>query len=110
MIKYAELDNSNKVINIIIATEASIAGMPGIFIKSEIDLNPSRGDASIGGTYDKVKDKFVHPKPYPSWILNEEVLVWESPVGDQPVKEGFIYIWNEESGAWDEFEKITIDL
>ena len=109
MIKYAELDSNSNVINIIMATEASILGISGIFVKSDIDSNPSRRDAAIGGTYNKIKDKFVHPKPYPSWILNEDALVWESPIGDQP-DDGKKYMWNEESQAWQELFLIEIDL
>jgi len=109
MIKYAELDSNSNVINIIMATEASILGIPGMFVKSDIDSNPSRRDAAIGGTYNKIKDKFVHPKPYPSWILNEDTLVWESPIGNQP-DDGKKYMWNEESQEWQELFLIEIDL
>jgi len=106
MINFAELDENNKVINVIVATDASITQIPGKFIK----CSDVTGEVAISGHYNKDKNKFVFPKPFPSWILNEETLVWGSPAGDQPAKEGFIYIWNEESGAWDEFEKVTIDL
>lgn len=109
MIKYAELDSNGNVINIIMATEASILGLPGIFVKSDIDSNSNRRDAAIGGTYNKSKDKFVHPKPYPSWILNEESLVWESPIGDQP-NDDKKYMWDEEAQTWQELFLIEIDL
>ena len=105
MINFAELDENNKVINVIVATDASITQIPGKFIK----CSDVTGEVAISGHYNKDSNKFVAPKPFPSWVLNEN-LEWKSPVGDQPVKEEFIYIWNEESGAWDEFEKVTIDL
>jgi hypothetical protein len=105
MINFAELDENNNVINVIVATNASITQIQGTFIKcSDVD-----GEVSIGGHYNKDNNKFVQPKPFPSWTLNEN-LDWESPLGDKPVKEGSIYAWNEESGAWDEFEKVNIDL
>ena len=109
MINYAEIDSTGKVINIVVATEASISSLPGTFIKSDLISNPDRREASIGGTYNKEKDKFVFPQPYPSWSLNEETLVWESPAGDQP-NDGKVYMWNEENNQWEEIIKVNIDL
>lgn len=109
MIKYAELDSNNNVINIIISTEASILGLPGIFVKSDIDSNPERRDAAVGGTYNKEKDKFVHPKPYPSWVLDKDTLEWVSPIGTQP-QDDKKYMWDEENGVWQEIIQVSIDL
>ena len=36
--------------------------------------------AGVGYTYDQTKDAFIPPKPYPSWILNEETCLWEAPL------------------------------
>jgi hypothetical protein len=36
--------------------------------------------AGIGGKYDSIRDAFIDPKPYNSWILNETTCVWEPPV------------------------------
>ena len=58
--------------------------------------------AGIGFTYDKQRDAFIPPKPYESWILNEETCLWESPV---PYPEdGKVYKWNEETTDWVEVE------
>ena len=58
--------------------------------------------AGTGFTYDKTRDAFIPPKPYESWILNEETCLWDSPV---PYPEdGQIYNWNEESQTWDLME------
>ena len=55
--------------------------------------------ASIGMIYDENKDAFILPKPYNSWILNEQTCQWESPViypnDDQD------YTWNESTQSWD---------
>lgn len=37
-------------------------------------------------------------KPYPSWILNEELDIWVAPVEYPDVN--FIYTWDEENGSW----------
>lgn len=35
--------------------------------------------AGIGFSYDPVRDAFIPPKPFDSWILNEESCLWEDP-------------------------------
>jgi len=58
--------------------------------------------AGIGYTYDKTRDAFIPPQPYPSWTLNEETCLWNSPV-PYPT-DGNAYIWNEETQTWDLLE------
>ena len=58
--------------------------------------------AGIGYTYDAERDAFISPKPFNSWILNEESCVWEAPVA-HPDDDG-IYNWNEETQEWDAVE------
>jgi hypothetical protein len=55
--------------------------------------------AGIGFYYDEIRDAFIPPKPYPSWILNEDTCLWESPI-PYP-NDGNNYIWNEEIGNWE---------
>lgn len=38
------------------------------------------GNVSIGQTYSRELKAFIPPKPYPSWVLNEEIMQWEAPV------------------------------
>ena len=40
----------------------------------------TEGNVSIGQTYSQNLKAFIPPKPYESWILNEETVQWESPV------------------------------
>jgi hypothetical protein len=55
--------------------------------------------AGLGYRYDEVLDAFIPPKPYPSWVVNEETCLWEAPV---PYPEGGEpYNWNEEEQRWD---------
>jgi len=65
--------------------------------------------AVIGGTYDPVRDAFIEPKPYPSWVLNETTCCYEAPI-PKPSSQtnGFPdrYIWNEETQS---FDKEVID-
>jgi len=58
--------------------------------------------AGIGYTYDSVRDAFIPPKPFPSWVLNEETCLWDAPVA-MPA-DGKIYNWDEGSITWLEVE------
>jgi hypothetical protein len=55
--------------------------------------------AGIGFTYDENRDAFIPPKPYNSWLLNEDSCKWESPVA-RP-NDNNMYIWNEEILNWE---------
>jgi hypothetical protein len=54
--------------------------------------------AGIGYYYDSIRDAFIPPKPFPSWTLNEETCLWQSPI-PYP-SDGKMYQWNEENGKW----------
>jgi len=56
--------------------------------------------AGIGYYYDSIRDAFIPPKPFPSWTLNEQSCLWQSPI-PYP-NDGKIYQWNEETGNWEE--------
>lgn len=58
--------------------------------------------AGIGYTYDPVRDAFYEPKPYPSWVLNDDTCFWEAPV-PRP-NDGNIYFWDEETQSWKQFQ------
>jgi hypothetical protein len=61
-----------------------------------------KNHAGIGYTYDETRDAFIPPKPFNSWILNEDTCVWNAPV-TYPTNGG-IYTWNELTLAWDLIE------
>ena len=58
--------------------------------------------AGIGYQYDQTRDAFIAPKPYPSFVLNEDTCLWESSVAYPD--DGKKYKWNEETTSWDEIE------
>ena len=55
----------------------------------------------IGDTYDSVRDAFISPKPFPSWILNEQTCKWQAPI-PRP-NDDKKYIWDETTVSWKEF-------
>ena len=56
--------------------------------------------AGIGYTYDEARDAFIPPKPFNSWLLNEDTCQWDAPVA-YPT-DGKLYIWDEEQQQWTE--------
>jgi hypothetical protein len=58
-----------------------------------------KNHAGIGFTYDEERDAFIPPKPFKSWILNEDTCLWEAPVA-KPQDEN-MYNWNEQNLSWD---------
>jgi hypothetical protein len=55
--------------------------------------------AGINYTYDPVRDAFIPPKPYPSWVLDEETCHWTAPV--PYLDDGNKYLWNESTLTWE---------
>ena len=54
--------------------------------------------AGIGFTYDEERDAFIPPKPFESWVLDEDTCLWVAPV---PYPEdGGVYTWDEDAGDW----------
>ena len=54
--------------------------------------------AGIGYTYDKERDAFIPPKPFPSWVLNEDTCLWDAPI-PYP-QDGKKYRWDEAALNW----------
>jgi len=93
MSTYAKINSENVVENVIICEDSVIGELNGNFIKVTNETNfPVEGYP-----YNVIKNKFESPQPYPSWILNEN-LIWESPAGSKPAG---ICRWDEENLEWD---------
>jgi hypothetical protein len=54
--------------------------------------------AGIGYTYDRERDAFIPPKPYASWVLNEDTCLWDAPVAYPD--DGKQYQWDEATTNW----------
>ena len=54
--------------------------------------------AGVGFKYDSVRDAFIPPQPFPSWVLNEETCLWDAPVA-MPA-DGQMYTWDEATTSW----------
>ena len=92
MAHYAKIENTI-VTQVIVAEQDFIAtgalGDPAAWIQTSYRTHggqhpegtPLRKNyAGLGYTYDEQRDAFIPPKPYPSWVLNEQTCLWESPI------------------------------
>lgn len=57
--------------------------------------------AGIGFIYNKELDAFIPPKPYASWVLDQETCLWNAPL---PIpNDEKTYEWDEGSSSWVEY-------
>ena len=54
--------------------------------------------AGSGFTFDPIRDAFIPPKPYASWLLDEQSCRWFAPVAYP--NDGNKYQWDESTLAW----------
>jgi len=55
--------------------------------------------AGVGYSYDEALDAFIPPKPFDSWILDEETCRWNAPK-PYPTDDK-AYRWNESTLDWE---------
>ena len=113
MAHYAKVNNG-KVEQIIVA-EADfftngkfIDTTPGTWIQTSYNTKgnihtlggtPLRKNfAGIGYDYDQTRDAFIAPKPFNSWVLNEDTCLWNAPI-PYPT-DGNKYTWDEPTKTW----------
>jgi hypothetical protein len=102
-----------KVTQVIVAEpeffETFVDSSPGTWIQTSYNTHgnqhpegrPLRGNyAGIGYTYDATNDVFLAPKPFNSWVLNEDTWLWEAPVAMPD--DGKVYTWDEATTNWKE--------
>jgi hypothetical protein len=102
-----------KVTQVIVAEpeffDTFVDSSPGTWIQTSYNTHgnqhpegrPLRGNyAGIGYTYDATNDVFIAPKPFNSWVINEDTWLWEAPVAMPD--DGKVYKWDEETTSWKE--------
>lgn len=103
MSNYAKIEDG-RVINIIICNDSDISTQSGHHVK----ITDLTNRAQVGYEYIAEKNKFKSPQPFESWVLNEDTILWESPVQkpeDAEISEfGTVtnYRWDESSQEWSE--------
>ena len=106
MSHFAEIDSNNTVIRVLVGDDSLpnegydwfVENFGGRWIKTSYNGNIRKNYAGTGYTYDEVRDAFIPPTPYDSWVINEDTCRWEAPT-PYPT-DGLTYSWNEEELAW----------
>ena len=120
MAHFAQLDENNTVTQVIVVhnNELLVDGVEqedkgvafceslfgGRWIQTSYNNRIRKRYAGIGYTYDAGRDAFIPPKPYASWLLNEDTCLWDAPVPyptdigtpEEPKR----YTWDEATTSW----------
>jgi hypothetical protein len=118
MAHFAQIDENNIVTQVLVVGNdqehrgqeflANDLGLGGTWIKTSYNTHggvhseggtPLRKNyAGIGYTYDAGRDAFIPPKPFNSWVLDEDTCLWNAPT-PMPT-EGGPYMWVEDDLNW----------
>jgi hypothetical protein len=117
MAHFAKLDGNNIVLEVNVLNNEVIDNLPfpesepiGIefltewsggytdWLQTSYNGNFRKNYAGIGFTYDPIRDAFISPQPYPSWVINETTYQWEAPVPYST--DGKDYYWDEATLSW----------
>ena len=80
----------------------NLYGTRDVWKQTSYNNNFRKNFAGIGFKYDQTRDAFIPPKPYNSWILNEDTCLWEAPIPYPEDNKN--YNWNETNQTWVEIE------
>lgn len=115
MAHFAEIGLNNTVLRVIVVhnndcidengNESETKGaefcrtlLGGTWMQTSYNANVRKNFAGVGYVYDSQRDAFIPPKPYESWVLNEDTCRWDAPT-PMP-QDGKPYIWDEPTTSW----------
>lgn len=115
MAHFAELDGNDTVLRVIVVNndvlvdengvESEAKGVEfcttlfgGVWVQTSYNSSFRKNYAGIGFTYDRQRDAFIPPQPYPSWLLDDTTCRWSAPV-PHPNDDG-LYVWDEATVSW----------
>jgi len=126
MAHFAKINNSNIVEQVIVVSndvatteQAGVDFINNLYKTNDVwkqtSYNTYGGIHKLGGlpfrknyagvdfTYDQTRDAFIPPKPYNSWVLNEDTCRWEAPVAmpTAELENNQYYVWNESDMNWE---------
>lgn len=119
MAHFAKIDSNKKVIEVIVIKNTELLDenqnenesrgiefcrnlFGGDWVQTSYNKNFRKNFANVGYTYDEQRDAFIPPKPFNSWILNEETCCWQAPV--EFPNDGNKYQWNENNQQWESID------
>lgn len=115
MAHFAELDENNVVLRVIVVSNADTADANGVedesigvahcrkllggrWVQTSYNGNKRKNYAGIGHTYDPVRDAFIAPQPDPNYIFDEEKCGWILP--ETVIKGGKEYVWDAATNSY----------
>lgn len=112
MSHFAQINENNIVIRVLVIEQDVIDtgafGDPSTFVQTSYNTHggvhslggtPLRKNyAGIGFTYDATRDAFIPPRPFPSWVLDEDTCFWSAPA-TMP-QDNKRYNWDEATTSW----------
>lgn len=119
MAHFAEIDENNIVKRVIVVSNADTSDasgvekehigaafcerlLGGVWKQTSYNGNFRKNYAGIGYSFDANRNAFIPPKPFNSWIINEETCRWDPPT-PMPT-DGKMYRWDEDTVSWVEIE------
>lgn len=97
--------NENEIINVISDWEKYYGKIRNQkCVRTSYNNNIRKNYAGIGFFYDEKLDAFIPPKPFESWILDENICLWNPPI--LMPQDSKIYKWNEELVNWELLEEV----
>ena len=121
MAHFAQLDDNNVVTQVIVVGNSDTADANGVekehigaafceklfggnWKQTSYNGSIRKNYAGIGYTYNADIDAFVPPKPFASWVLDNDTAQWNAPVampedagtGEPPKR----YSWDEPTTSW----------
>ena len=117
MSHFARVNAYGLVDQVIVAEQDFINTLPDAGSWVQTSYNTHGGQHALGGTplrknyagvgfkFDAQRDAFIPPQPYPSWLLDEDTCLWESPT-PMP-QDGKLYTWDEPTTSWVEVPEVT---
>ena len=124
MAHFAKLDENNTVTEVIVVhnnelldengNESEQKGIDfcaslfdGTWIQTSYSASIRKNFAGIGFTYDATRNAFIPPKPFASWLLNEDTCNWYAPV--EMVDTGKAQYWDEPTLSWIEYPEVPAE-
>jgi hypothetical protein len=120
MAHFAQIDQNNLVTQVVVVSDVDTCNEEGFeveeigqqflknmygqettWLKTSYNGNIRKNYAGIGYKYDEKLNAFIPPKPFESWILDENSCQYFAPI-PFPEGEQKTYFWNEEKKQWDE--------
>lgn len=111
MSHWAEIDENNKVLRVLVGDNNDPVGdegylwlinnLGGTWVQTSYNASTNgfrKNYAGVGYYFDEALDAFIAPKPYDSWVLDQETCQWQAPIAcpaDQ-----IMYEWNEKNLNW----------